>query len=74
MPSYFALPCPASPVAHLVCLVESVDERLEAGEVSDQLEDPHNSHDPHQTNNLTRLTHDLEVLERRRINIRQTED
>ena len=32
--------------------------------MSDQLEDPHHSHDPHQAHDLARLTHDLKILER----------
>ena len=43
-------------------LIQGVDETLEAGKVSDQLEDPHDSHDSHQSDNLTSLAHYLKVL------------
>ena len=46
----------------LVGLVEGVDEWLEPGEVTDKFEDPHDTHDSHQTDNLARLPHDLKVL------------
>ena len=37
----------------LVRLVEGVDEGLETREVAHQLEDPHNTHHPHQPDDLT---------------------
>ena len=37
----------------LVGLLEGVDQRLEAGKVPHQLEDPHDAHDPHQPDYLS---------------------
>ena len=45
-------------------LIESVDEALETGEVSDEFEDPHDSHNPDKPHYLTSLPHDLEILTR----------
>ena len=45
-------------------LIESVDEALETGEVSDEFEDPHDSHNPDKPHYLTGLPHDLEILSR----------
>ena len=47
----------------VVDLLQSDDERLETSEVSDKLEDPQHSHDPHQTNYFTSLANNLEILE-----------
>ena len=44
-------------------LVERVDERLETGEVPDELEDPHNAHDADQPHDLAGLPHDLKILQ-----------
>ena len=46
----------------LVRLPESVDETLQPRKVSHHLEDPHDSHDPQQTDDLPRLPDDLQVL------------
>ena len=46
----------------LVGLVEGVDEGLEAGKVTDELEDPHDPHHAHEADYLARLPHDLKVL------------
>ena len=47
----------------VVDLLQSDDEWLETSEVSDELEDPQHSHDPHQTNYFTSLANNLEILE-----------
>ena len=44
-------------------LVERVDERLETGEVPDELEDPHDAHDADQPHDLAGLPHDLKILQ-----------
>ena len=44
-------------------LIESVDEALQTGEMSDEFEDPHDSHDPDKPHYLTSFPHDLEILE-----------
>ena len=41
-------------------------EWLEGGEVSELLEDPHNSHHPHQAHNVTCLTQNITILRWRR--------
>ena len=46
----------------LVGLVEGVDEGLEAGKVTDEFENPHDSHHADQTDYLARFAHDLKVL------------
>ena len=53
----------------LVGLVEGVDERLEAGEVPDELEDAHDPHDADEAHDLPRLAHDLKVLRRIRAKV-----
>ena len=47
----------------LVGLLEGVEQGLEAGKVSDQLEDPEDPHHSHQPDHLPRLPDDLEVLQ-----------
>ena len=46
----------------LVGLVEGVDEGLEAGKVTDELENPHDPHHTDQADYLASLAHDLKVL------------
>ena len=48
---------------YLVSLLESVEQGLKSGKMSDKFEDPQNPHDPHQADHLPRLPDDLEVLE-----------
>ena len=64
-------------LACLVCLLQGEDERLKTSKVSNQLEDPENPHNTHldydalailisrnyQSDDLSRLSNDLEVLE-----------
>jgi len=47
----------------LVGLLEGVEQGLEAGKVSDQLEYPEDPHHSHQPDHLPSLTDDLEVLQ-----------
>ena len=63
-------------LACLVCLLQGEDERLKTSKVSNQLEDPENPHNTHldyhewghphsgnyQSDDLSRLSDDLEVL------------
>ena len=43
----------------LVSLLQSIGQRLDPSKVSDQLEDSHYSHDPHQSDHFPRLANNL---------------
>ena len=46
-----------------ISLAKGIDETLQTSEVSDHLEDSHDSHDPQQSDNLASLSNDLQVLQ-----------
>ena len=46
-----------------ISLTKCIDETLETSEVADHLEDPHDSHDPQQSDDLASLPNDLKVLQ-----------
>ena len=48
---------------YLVSLLESVEQGLKSGKMSDKFEDPENPHDPHQTDHLPGLPDYFEVFQ-----------